>query len=103
MTHLAQRSGRLPESMILDNVKLYQKDNEAPRPIAGGSFADVYLGIHTTKEEGNDRKNVVAIKQLRLFGGVEDMHKRVRVRRSTFYSYIFCIDDFVHSKCTSRF
>lgn len=76
MTHIAQRSGRLPESMILDNVKPYQKDNEAPRPIAGGSFADVYMGIHSTKE----RKNVVAIKQLRLFGGVEDMHKRVRVR-----------------------
>ena len=78
MTHIAQQSGRLPQSMMLDGVEIYI-NNKARKaePVAGGSFADVWRGLH--KSDG--KVSVVAIKQLRLLGNGDNMRKRTQVRR----------------------
>lgn len=97
MTHLAQRSGRLPESMVLTDVTYHQAVGDIPRAVAGGSFADVYRGKH----QGEHGRTFVAIKQLRLIVQSDTIQKRIKVRRSSSrYSAYAC--DRAHSKCTSR-
>ncbi|EKM49305.1 uncharacterized protein PHACADRAFT_131825 [Phanerochaete carnosa HHB-10118-sp] len=72
MTHLAQKSGRLPESFLLSHVSKYAPSGSTPEPVAGGSFAEVYRGFVEEKGE----KKLVALKALRILGNTYNIQQR---------------------------
>ena len=76
MTHLAQQSGRLPDSMMLDGIDLVKRNGQTVL-IGSGSFADVYVGVHRRK--GEEQGELVAVKQLRLYDDIWGMPQRIRV------------------------
>lgn len=82
ITHLAQRSGKLPKALLLDKISYFRPQNGEPQPFAKGSFADVYIGVQEKLVDGKATKGLVAIKQLRILGTerLEEMQKRIRVR-----------------------
>ena len=76
MTHLLQRSGRLPRKLIQDDVEM----NES-RPIGGGGYAQVFLG----RRAGGNGRYDLACKKLFVEDGKLPLRRRVRylLRRLT--------------------
>jgi hypothetical protein len=68
---IARQTGSLPSSFILQDVK-----KESEHAVAGGGFADVYIGVYSGQK--------VALKVLRVF--VKANQRRIIKVRSVFNS-----------------